>query len=251
MTKRIADEIEEANFDQRMQNVNLEKSYAQMAVSPVQLVSRGGSRILKFTTGMEEHEDSGWYSNAFLASAGEDYNYQEIFEELGEVQFLVHLYYVIQRTQGNINFIGLFNTFGQFRFNNILKAIKNGGIALFDPTYRESELPDASWQLDLTGWLLNNQLMVRSEGWNLKWQQQMNQVVEANQLIIPTELFKHAIIYTFTVNYRDMLLSINGSAFNSICRTEAFWYTIGATGISNNTKPKGLSVQPDSRLPDV
>ncbi len=35
-----------------------------------------------------------------------------------------------QDEKGDINYAGLFKTFGQFRFNNIRKALKNGGVTL-------------------------------------------------------------------------------------------------------------------------
>jgi hypothetical protein len=96
------------------------------------LVSEGGIRILKFTTGNGSYEDNGWYSYLFLTSAGEDFNYDDIHIKLGEVRFLVHLFHASQR--GAINRAGLFKTFGQFRFNNLRKALKNGGVTWFDPT---------------------------------------------------------------------------------------------------------------------
>lgn len=106
-----------------------------MAVSPVQLVSHSGVRILKFTTGTEICEDNGWYSNTFLSNAGEYFDYNPIIDALGKVRFLVHLHHVRARSQDDINYAGLFNTFGQFRFNNILKALNNGCVILFDPTW--------------------------------------------------------------------------------------------------------------------
>lgn len=105
-----------------------------MTLSPVQLVSDGGIRILKFTTDNQPVEDGDCYTEAFCSTAGENYSYQRIYELLGEVRFLVHLHHAMQHGNGDINYAGLFGTFGQFRFDNIRKALRNGGVTLFDPT---------------------------------------------------------------------------------------------------------------------
>ena len=73
-----------------------------MAVAPVQLVSNNGVRILNFTTGSSGYEDNGWYTNEFLATAGETYNYEGIYDQLGEVRFLMHLYHAIQSGRGDL-----------------------------------------------------------------------------------------------------------------------------------------------------
>lgn len=125
-------------------------------------------RILKFTTGTEVYEDNGFYSAAFLSQAGESYDYSRIYSQLGEVRFLVHLHHAKQQDEkGDINYAGLFKTFGQFRFNNIRKALRNGGVTLFDPTCPERDFPSNYWQYDLNSWLKNNQLTVMSSDWNM------------------------------------------------------------------------------------
>mmetsp|Transcript_110008 Transcript_110008/g.215648 ORF Transcript_110008/g.215648 Transcript_110008/m.215648 type:complete len:168 (-) Transcript_110008:867-1370(-) len=49
----------------------------------------------------------------------------------------------------------------------------------------------------------------------------------ANQVIVPTEVFKFTVIDTFTGNYSDMLINVSGAVFNNMCRTEAFSYLLG------------------------
>lgn len=235
--ERKKDEALEAELDWLMR----ENNNAETVVSPVQLVSEGGIRVIKFTAG-SEFEDSGWYSDRFLASAGEQYRYTWLFEQLGEVRFLIHLFHAIHLGRGDINYAGLFNTFGEFRFNNIRKALKNGAITILD-TLPVDESSCRNWQYDLKVWMQYNQLMTESSEWNLRWQQDVNAIINANQFTVPAEVFRRAAIDTFTVNYRDMLINVGGASFNTMCRTEAFSYMLGATGMYSNRKPVGVSVQ--------
>lgn len=68
----------------------------------------------------------------------------------------------------------------------------------------------------------DHQLTVKSSDWNWHWQQRVNQYMNANQPIVPIEVFKHATINTFTVHYRDMMINVGGAVFNTMVKTEAF-----------------------------
>jgi hypothetical protein len=38
--------------------------------------------------------DEGWYTNSFLEQAGcENFNYKDMYQDLGEVRFLAHLHH--------------------------------------------------------------------------------------------------------------------------------------------------------------
>lgn len=96
------------------------------------------------------------------------------------------------------------------------KALKNGAITLFDPTCPVHEFPSgAYWQHNLQTWLQENQLMAKSSDWNLRWQQDVNTIMNAGQFTVPTEIFKNAVIDTSTVNYRDMMINV-GAVFNNL-----------------------------------
>lgn len=231
------DAIAEERFNERMMHRNLEISYAEATVPPVQLVSQDGIRVLKFTAGDQEYDDNGWYSDQFCSSIGEAYNFEGVFEDLGEISFLVHLYHAKQRR--HLNYAGLFKTFGQFYFNNICKVLRNGAVVLHDPTCPERDFPFYYWQHDLQSWFQNNQMMVKSTGWNLRWQQEVSQVMNSSQYIVPTEIFRHAIIDTYTVNYRDTLLRSGGTSFNALCETEVLMNMLNSTGMMSNNKPVG------------
>jgi hypothetical protein len=58
------------------------------------------------------------------------------------------------------------------------------------------------------------------------------------------DCFKYARINTFRVNYRDMLVSTNGVAFNKLLQTEAMWCLLGATGIHDDKKPMWVTAKP-------
>ena len=57
--------------------------------------------------------------------------------------------------------------------------------------------------------------MAKSSDWNLRWQQDVNAIMDAGQFTVPTEIFKNAMIGTFTVNYRDMMINV-GAVFNNL-----------------------------------
>ena len=124
-------------------------------------------------------------------------------------------------------------------------------MTLFDPTCPARDFPHNYWQNDVHRWLQDNQLMAPpGPSWDMRWQQVTIQVLDTNRPIIPAECFKHARIDTFSVNYRDILISVRGPAFNRLLQTEAFGYLLGATGIHNDRKPIWIAGRQNMQVPD-
>jgi hypothetical protein len=72
--------------------------------------------------------------------------------------------------------------------------------------------------------------MVKSSDWNLR---SVNAITNASQFTVPTKVFKYAVVDTFTVNYRDTLVSVGGVR-NNMCKTESFRYLLATTDSQNN-----------------
>jgi hypothetical protein len=75
--------------------------------------------------------------------------------------------------------------------------------------------------------------MAKSSDWNLRWQQDVNAIMNASQFSVPTKVFKYAVIDTFTVNYRDTLVSVGGVR-NNMCKNEG--YLLATTDSHNNRR---------------
>ena len=103
-----------------------------MAVTPVQLISDGNVRVLKFAHVASEYDNDGWHTNQFYSAMGEDFDYDDLYSELNEIRFLAHLNHAMLHNP-DINYAGLFKTFGQFRLDNIRKVLRNGAVTLFNP----------------------------------------------------------------------------------------------------------------------
>lgn len=56
---------------------------------------------------------------------------------------------------------------------------------------------------------------------------------ERQPVSVPTKVFKYAVIDTFTVNYRDTLVSVGGVR-NNMCKTEG--YLLATTDSHNNRR---------------
>jgi hypothetical protein len=51
--------------------------------------------VLKFTHVASEYEDNGWYTDRFYSAMGEDFDYNNLYNELGEIRFLAHLHHAM------------------------------------------------------------------------------------------------------------------------------------------------------------
>jgi len=71
--------------------------------------------------------------------------------------------------------------------------------------------------------------MAKSSDWNLC---SVNAIMNASQFTVPTKVFKYAVVDTFTVNYRDTVVSVGGVR-NDMCKTESFRYLLAMT-VSQN-----------------
>jgi len=72
--------------------------------------------------------------------------------------------------------------------------------------------------------------MAKSSDWNLC---SVNAIMNASQFTVPTKVFKYAVVDTFTVNYRDTVVSVGGVR-NDMCKTESFRYLLAMTASQNN-----------------
>jgi hypothetical protein len=181
--EKNAEMEDEEMYEANCREIILERSI-DTSVSPVQLVSECGIFILKFTADGFNGGD-GWYGDYFLESAGEDFDYKSLFEKLKEIRFLVHLYQAIKYGRGNINYKGLYKTFGESGLNNILKVRDKGCVTLFDPKCSEEELPYTYWEYQVNSWLKENQRacvsITVSSNYNYRWQVDASQLFQTEQ----------------------------------------------------------------------
>lgn len=218
--KRIETEILAMCERQNERNM-VEARCTTMNLPSVSLISTCGIRVIKFPNSIAPNDD-------FRGFISEYDDYMKLKEMLGNVRFLIYLYYADKLNL--LSYEKLFITFEGSKCRSMIKIIKSGGLTLLDDTSNDKYWSNI-WRFDLKAWIEKNQFHTDS----------VEHALNSGHLNVPTDVFKNAIVNTFIVNFRDM----RGPSFDSLCRTEAFWYALISTSIDNNTKPIGLSMQPD------